>query len=74
MNTSSVSIPVITDMLVEGRNELFNFTLKVPQSLGPAITAGGRNRAKGIIIDTTSECVKCNYNISNALCRVECGV
>ena len=52
---SSVSVPVIDDKLAEGENETFNMTLIVPSSLGPAITAGGRNRAIGIIIDTSSE-------------------
>ena len=52
---SSVSVPVIDDKLVEGENETFDLTLIVPSSLGPAITAGSKNRAIGIIIDTTSE-------------------
>ena len=52
---SSVVVPVIDDMLAEGQNETFNLMLTVPSSLGPAITAGGRNRARGVIIDTTSE-------------------
>ena len=51
---SSVSVPVIDDKLV-GENETFDLMLIVPSSLGPAITAGGRNRAIGVIIDTTSE-------------------
>ena len=54
---SSVSVPVIDDKLVEGENETFDLTLIVSSSLGPAITAGGRNRAIGVIIDTTSECM-----------------
>ncbi|XP_065918207.1 adhesion G-protein coupled receptor V1-like isoform X2 [Dysidea avara] len=53
MTTSSVSIPVVDDMLAEGRNETFLLMLSVPSSLGPAITAGGRDRAIGVIIDTT---------------------
>ena len=52
---SSVSVPVMDDMLAEGINETFDLTLNVPSSLGPAITAGGRNTATGVIIDTTSE-------------------
>ena len=59
MRMSSVSVPVVDDMLAEGRNETFDLILSVPSSLGPAITAGGRDRAIGVIIDTTSECVKC---------------
>ena len=55
MTVSSVSVPVIDDKLVEGENETFDLMLIVPSSLGPAITAGGRNRAIGVIIDTTSE-------------------
>ena len=57
MTTSSVSVPVVDDMLAEGRNETFDLILSVPSSLGPAITAG--DRAIGVIIDTTSECMKC---------------
>ena len=52
---SSVSVPVIDDMLAEGQNEAFDLMLTVPSSLGPAITVGDRNRATGVIIDTTSE-------------------
>ena len=55
MTRSSVSVPVIDDKLLEGENETFNLMLIVPPSLGPAIAAGGRNRATGVIIDTTSE-------------------
>jgi len=54
---SSVSVPVVDDMLAEGRNETFDLMLSVPSSLDPAITAGRRNRAIGVINDTTSECV-----------------
>ena len=55
MTMSSVSVPIMDDMLAEGVNETFNLTILVPSSLGPAITAAGRNRATGVIIDTTSE-------------------
>ena len=56
MTMSIVSVPVIDDMLAEGVNETFDLMLILPtSSLGPAITAGGRNRAIGVIIDTTSE-------------------
>ena len=55
MTMSSVSVPVIDDMLAEGVNETFDLTLIVPSSLGPAITADQRNRATGVIIDTTSQ-------------------
>ena len=57
MRMSSVSVPVVDDMLAEGRNETFDLMLSVPSSLGTAITAGGIDRAIGVIIDTTSECV-----------------
>ena len=59
MTTSSVSVPVVDDMLAEGRNEIFDLMLSVPSSLGPAITAGDRDGAIGVIIDTTSEYIKC---------------
>ena len=52
---SSVSVPVIDDVIAEKENETFDLMLIVPSSLGPAITAGDRNRAIGVIIDTTSE-------------------
>ena len=52
---SSVNVSVIDDKLLEGQNETFDLMLIVPSSLGPAIRAGGRNRATGIINDTTSE-------------------
>ena len=52
---SNVSVSVIDDMIAEGENETFNLTLIMPSSLGPAITAGSRNRAIGVINDTTSE-------------------
>ena len=55
MTMSNVSVPVIDDMIAEGENETFDLMLIVSSSLGPAITAGGRNRAIGVIIDTTSE-------------------
>ena len=74
MTTSSVSVPVVDDMLAEGRNETFDLMLSVPSSLGTAITAGGRDEAMGVIIDTTSECIKCYYNMSNVLCSVGSGV
>ena len=55
MTKSSVSVPVVDDMLAEGENETFDLMLTVPSSVGPAIAVGGRNRATGVIIDTTSE-------------------
>ena len=51
MKMSSVSVPVIADNVFE-RQEKFNLKLNVPSSLGPAIIAGGRNRAKGVITDS----------------------
>ena len=56
MTMSSVSVPVINDSIVEGREE-FDLTLNVPLSLGPAITAGNRDRATGVITDSTSKSV-----------------
>ncbi|XP_065917231.1 uncharacterized protein [Dysidea avara] len=53
MRMSSVSVPVVDDMLAEGRNETFDLMLSVPSSLSPAITAAGRDTAIGVIIDTT---------------------
>ena len=61
MTMSNVSVPVINDMIAEEGNERFNLTLIVPSSLRPAITAGDRNIATGVIIDTTSECKVYQY-------------
>ena len=54
---SNISIPVIDDKLAEGKIEIFDLMLIVPSSLAPGITAGGRDSAVGIIIDTTGESV-----------------
>ena len=54
---SNVSVPVISDNVVEGP-EKFKLTLNVRSSLGPAITAGGRSSAVGVIIDSTSKYMK----------------
>ena len=51
---SNVSVPVMVDNIAEGREE-FDLMLNVPSSLSPAITAAGRNRATGIITDSTSK-------------------
>ena len=53
---TNVSITVIEDNIVEEHEE-FDLSLHVPSSLGPAITAGSRNRARGIITDSTGKCV-----------------
>ena len=57
---ANVSVPVITDNIVE-LHEQFDLTLNVPSSLGPAITADiGRNRAVGVISDSTSKNIICD--------------
>ena len=53
---SSVSVPVTNDDVAEGTEE-FDLMLTVPPSLAPAITAGGRNTAVGVITDSTSKCM-----------------
>ena len=53
---SNISVPVIVDSVAE-KHEEFNLALDVPSSLGPAITAGGRDTAVGIINDSTSKCI-----------------
>ena len=58
---NSVTVQVINDSLSEGSEE-FNLILDVPSSLGPAITAGGRNTAVGVITDSTGENVDVRYN------------
>ena len=55
MTTSSVSVPVVDDMLAEGRNETFNLKLSVSSSLGPGIVAGSVTSATGIILDSTGK-------------------
>ena len=51
---SNVSVPVISDNVVEGREE-FDLTLYVPSSLGPAITASNENITVVEISDSTSK-------------------
>ena len=53
---SNVSVPVIVDNIAEEHEE-FDLMLTVPSSLGPAITAGSRDTATGVIIDSNSKCV-----------------
>ena len=55
MIVANVSVPVINDNIAEG-NEEFDLMLTVLSSLGPEITAGGRNTAVGVITDSTCEC------------------
>ena len=57
MTMSTVNVSVIPDTILEGP-EQFNLTLNVLSSLGPSITAGGRNTAVGVITDSTSKCGK----------------
>ena len=54
MTMSNVSVPVIPDSIAEGHEE-FDLSLNVPSSLSPAITAGSRDRATGVIADFTSK-------------------
>ena len=61
----NVSVPVIVDSIAEGHEE-FNLTLSIPSSLSPAIKAGGRDSAEGVIIDSTSKCTVL-YNIKQRL-------
>ena len=52
---ANVSVPVITDNIIE-LHEQFDLTLNVPSSLRSAITADNeRNRAVGVISDSTSK-------------------
>ena len=62
---SNVSVPVIVDSIVE-KHEEFDLTLNVPSSLSPAIKAGGRDSAEGVIIDSTSKCTVV-YNVKQRL-------
>ena len=56
MTMNNVSVPVIVDIVHEGQEE-FNLTINIPSSLGPAITAGNRVTAIGLITDDTSKCI-----------------
>ena len=47
-------VPVTNDNIAEG-SEQFNLMLTVPPSLAPAIRAGNRNAAMGVITDSTSK-------------------
>ena len=49
---SSVSVSVMMDNIVEGREE-FDLTLNVPSSLAPAITANGRDCGVRVIVEST---------------------
>ena len=63
---SSVSVPVMDDMLAEGVNETFDLMLS--SSLGPAITVDEKHAvATGVIIDTTSELsfISSKCNVTN---------
>ena len=52
---SNVSVLVIVDSVGEGPNsEEFDLRLNVSSLVSPAITAGGRDMATGIIIDSNS--------------------
>ena len=53
---TNINITVIADIVAEVHEE-FDLSLHVPLSLGPAITAGSRNRARGIITDSRGKCV-----------------
>ena len=53
-NSSTVSIPVMNDNIVEG-DEMFTMNLNVPASLGPGIIAGAITMATATIIDTNSK-------------------
>ena len=68
---SSVSVPVMDDMLAEGVNETFDLTLIVPSSFSPSIRVDKRRRAIGIITDTTSKCI---YKTQEFLTTVLCSV
>ena len=51
---SNVTVLVLVDNIAE-RPESFDVTLSVPMNLSPAITAGSRNSAVGVITDSTSK-------------------
>ena len=51
---SNVSVPVSSDMILEG-NEEFNLTLTIPPSVGRGIELGSISTAEGIIVDSTSK-------------------
>ena len=55
MTMSNVSVLVMDDKLAEWNDEMFDLMLTIPSALGPTITAGSRNRAIGVIVDTTGK-------------------
>ena len=57
MRSANVGVPVINDNITEGTLR-FNLLLYVPSSLGPAIAAGDRSSAVGVITDSTSKIFK----------------
>ena len=52
-NSSTISIPITNDDIVEG-DEMFTMNLDVPDSLDPGIIAGAITMANATIIDTDS--------------------
>ena len=52
---SNVNVPVIMDSIGGEKNEVLGLTLDMSPSLAPAITAGNRDRAVGVIVDITSK-------------------
>ena len=65
---SSVSVPVMDDMLAEGVNEMFYLLLTASPVLGPTITAGARNRAMEVIGNTTGK----HMNNLNSVLQILC--
>ena len=59
---SSVRVQVINDSIAEEEEE-FSLALSVPSSLGPAITAGDRVTAVGVITDSTGEYIYTFFHV-----------
>ena len=51
---SNVSVPVSSDMILEG-NEEFDLSLTIPSSVGRGIELGSISTATGVIMDSTSK-------------------
>ena len=51
---SNVSVPVSSDMIVEG-NEEFDLTLTIPSSFSRGIELGSVSTSVGVIMDSTSK-------------------
>ena len=66
---ASVSVRVLQDNIVEA-DEQFDLTLTLPPSAPAGISIGGRNRAIGVIEDSTGKCYVDRMSCINSTCTL----